>query len=102
MPHCSASANCALGRFAQVSGSFYWLLYVRGPCIAIFRSASTPTPWRAFMSSSRVSTGVPVISQSGKQDANSRKAFLAGFLGWTFDAFDFFILTFVLSQLAKD
>jgi len=54
------------------------------------------------MSSSRVSTGDPVVSQSGKQDANSRKAFLAGFLGWTFDAFDFFILTFVLSQLAKD
>lgn len=33
---------------------------------------------------------------------NSRRAFFAGFLGWTFDAFDFFILTYVLSQLAKD
>jgi SHS family lactate transporter-like MFS transporter len=29
-------------------------------------------------------------------------AFSAGFLGWTFDAFDFFILTYVLAQLAKD
>jgi MFS transporter, SHS family, lactate transporter len=34
--------------------------------------------------------------------ANSRNAFLAGFLGWTFDAFDFFILTYVLAQVAKD
>ena len=41
-------------------------------------------------------------STSGKDGANSRKAFFAGFLGWTFDAFDFFILTYVLSQLAKD
>ncbi|HVB59316.1 MAG TPA: MFS transporter [Candidatus Acidoferrales bacterium] len=34
--------------------------------------------------------------------ANSRNAFLAGFLGWTFDAFDFFILTFVLAAVARD
>jgi len=34
--------------------------------------------------------------------ANSRNAFLAGFLGWTFDAFDFFILTYVLAQVAHD
>jgi SHS family lactate transporter-like MFS transporter len=34
--------------------------------------------------------------------ANARNAFLAGFLSWTFDAFDFFILTYVLSQVAKD
>jgi SHS family lactate transporter-like MFS transporter len=29
-------------------------------------------------------------------------AVLAGFLGWTFDAFDFFILTFVLAPIAKE
>lgn len=34
--------------------------------------------------------------------ANVRNAFLAGFLGWTFDAFDFFILTYVLAQVAHD
>lgn len=34
--------------------------------------------------------------------ANSRNAFLAGFLAWTFDAFDFFILTYVLTQVAHD
>jgi MFS transporter, SHS family, lactate transporter len=41
-------------------------------------------------------------SPTGKPGANSRMAFSAGFLGWTFDAFDFFILTYVLGQLAKD
>src|SRR5271169_2568974 len=29
-------------------------------------------------------------------------AFLAGFFGWTFDAFDFFILTYVVAQVAAD
>jgi SHS family lactate transporter-like MFS transporter len=41
-------------------------------------------------------------SSPGKLGANSRKAFFAGFMGWTFDAFDFFVLTYVLAQLAKD
>src|SRR6266446_9720978 len=37
-----------------------------------------------------------------KQDrANQRNAVLAGFLGWTFDAFDFFVLTFVIDDVAK-
>src|SRR5271155_2361241 len=36
------------------------------------------------------------------QRANSRNALIAGFLGWTLDAFDFFILTYVLSQVAAD
>ena len=40
---------------------------------------------------------------SGVTDrANQRNAVLAGFLGWTFDAFDFFILTFVLAAVAKE
>ncbi len=34
--------------------------------------------------------------------ANSRNALIAGFLGWTLDAFDYFILTYVLSQVAAD
>ncbi len=33
--------------------------------------------------------------------ANQRNAVLAGFLGWTFDAFDFFVLTFVIDDVAK-
>lgn len=36
------------------------------------------------------------------QKRNQRNAMLAGFLGWTLDAFDFFILTFVLATVAKD
>jgi MFS transporter, SHS family, lactate transporter len=34
--------------------------------------------------------------------ANQRNALLAGFLGWTLDAFDFFVLTFVLAAVGKD
>src|SRR5258707_4787443 len=32
---------------------------------------------------------------------HSRHAVLAGFLGWTLDAFDFFVVTFLLDDLAK-
>jgi SHS family lactate transporter-like MFS transporter len=34
--------------------------------------------------------------------ANRRNAVLSGFLGWTIDAFDFFVLIFVVSAIAKD
>src|ERR1700685_479226 len=34
--------------------------------------------------------------------ANQRNAVLAGFLGWTLDAFDFFVLIFVVSAIARD
>ncbi|HEY1759750.1 MAG TPA: MFS transporter [Bryobacteraceae bacterium] len=33
---------------------------------------------------------------------NARYAIAAGFLGWTFDAFDYFVLVFVLPAVAKD
>ena len=33
--------------------------------------------------------------------SNQRNALLAGFLGWTLDAFDFFILTFILDDIAS-
>src|SRR5580692_6161636 len=39
----------------------------------------------------------PAIARS-----NARYAIAAGFLGWTFDAFDFFVLVFVLPAVAKD
>ncbi|HEV1993656.1 MAG TPA: MFS transporter [Candidatus Acidoferrum sp.] len=42
-------------------------------------------------------TGEKQSSPSG-----ARNAILAGFLGWTFDAFDFFILTFVLAAIARE
>ncbi|MGH2643878.1 MAG: hypothetical protein ACRDE2_08020, partial [Chitinophagaceae bacterium] len=34
--------------------------------------------------------------------SDQRNALLAGCLGWTLDAFDFFILTFILVDVAKD
>jgi SHS family lactate transporter-like MFS transporter len=41
------------------------------------------------------------VSTAGVTDAaNQRNAVLAGFLGWTLDAFDFFILTLVIEDLA--
>jgi len=37
---------------------------------------------------------------SAAERANQRNAVLAGFLGWTLDAFDFFVLTFVIQDVA--
>jgi SHS family lactate transporter-like MFS transporter len=37
-----------------------------------------------------------------EERANQRNALLAGFLGWTLDAFDFFILVMVLDAVAQD
>jgi MFS transporter, SHS family, lactate transporter len=39
---------------------------------------------------------------SAAERSNQRNALLAGFLGWTLDAFDFFILVMVLDAVAKD
>jgi MFS transporter, SHS family, lactate transporter len=33
---------------------------------------------------------------------NQRNAVIASYLGWTLDAFDFFILVFVLKDVAKE
>jgi MFS transporter, SHS family, lactate transporter len=35
-------------------------------------------------------------------DASQRRAFVAAFLGWTLDAFDFFLVTFVVVRIAGD
>jgi MFS transporter, SHS family, lactate transporter len=40
---------------------------------------------------------IPVRAQRRDQ----RNAVLAGFLGWTFDAFDFFVLTFLIDDIGK-
>jgi SHS family lactate transporter-like MFS transporter len=42
----------------------------------------------------------PTASASVER-ANQRNAVLAGFLGWTLDAFDFFILTLILEDVAR-
>lgn len=48
-----------------------------------------------------MSTSVPVINEKERR-RNQNNAVLAGFLGWTLDAFDFFILTFILATVATD
>src|SRR2546429_5487571 len=40
------------------------------------------------------------FAMSREERANQRNAVLAGFLGWTFDAFDFFVLTLVIDDVA--
>jgi MFS transporter, SHS family, lactate transporter len=42
------------------------------------------------------------LAQTGADRANQRNALIAGFLGWTLDAFDFFVLTYVLNDVARD
>src|SRR5207247_9883368 len=41
------------------------------------------------------------IRMTAAERANQRNAVLAGFLGWTLDAFDFFILTLVIDDVAQ-
>ena len=52
------------------------------------------------MSASRLPAASP--GSSPKQRGNSRNTLIAGFLGWTLDAFDFFILTYVLAQVGAE
>src|SRR5437762_13775414 len=47
---------------------------------------------------------VPAVAThkpTSAERANQRNAVLAGFLGWTLDAFDFFILTLVIDDVAR-
>jgi MFS transporter, SHS family, lactate transporter len=43
---------------------------------------------------------LPSTVMTREQRVNQRNAVLAGFLGWTLDAFDFFVLTFVIQDVA--
>lgn len=43
-----------------------------------------------------------VIAQFRSLNADQRNAFIASFLGWTLDAFDFFLLVFVLKDVAAE
>jgi len=45
--------------------------------------------------------GDPDHKMTPTERTNQRNAVLAGFLGWTLDAFDFFILTLVIDDIAK-
>ncbi len=43
-----------------------------------------------------------LAASSTAETRNTRKAVATGFLGWTIDAFDFFVLVFCVSAIAKD
>jgi len=43
-----------------------------------------------------------VISEWKEFDRNQRSALIASFLGWTLDAFDFFLMVFMLGAIAKE
>ena len=45
---------------------------------------------------------MPDSAQPAATGKGTHNAVLAGFLGWTFDAFDFFVLTFVLAPIAAE
>lgn len=43
-----------------------------------------------------------MISEWKEFDSNQRNALIASFLGWTLDAFDFFLMVFMLGAIAKE
>ena len=43
-----------------------------------------------------------IVDELRALDRNQRAAFIASFLGWALDAFDFFLLTFVIKDIATD
>ena len=43
-----------------------------------------------------------VLSQLRALTMDQRNAFLAAYLGWTLDAFDFFVVVFVLKDIEKE
>lgn len=48
-----------------------------------------------------MATAIHAPKMTKQERANQRNAVLAGYLGWTLDAFDFFILTLVIDDIAK-
>ena len=42
------------------------------------------------------------MNATAAERSNQRNAVIAGFLGWTLDAFDFFVLAFVLAPIARE
>jgi SHS family lactate transporter-like MFS transporter len=46
--------------------------------------------------------GVVIIDDLKALDKTQRAAFLASFIGWALDAFDFFLLTFILKDIAAE
>ena len=61
-----------------------------------------PTFVLPFARSGKLKAAVEVLRIYRSLDAVQRKTFLACFLGWTLDALDFFLLTFVVKDVATE
>src|SRR5690242_21245712 len=50
-----------------------------------------------------MATASPIVAahMTREERVNQRNAVLAGFLGWTLDAFDFFVLTYITADVAR-
>src|SRR5438874_10299374 len=44
----------------------------------------------------------PAAAGPARLDADSRNAFIAAFLGWTMDAFDYFLVVLVYAEIGKE
>src|SRR5690242_14155407 len=63
-----------------------------GRKLALMEPELAPTPTAAVA----VASSPAQVAALAEERANQRNALLAGFLGWTLDAFDFFLLVLVL------
>jgi MFS transporter, SHS family, lactate transporter len=59
-------------------------------------------PRRVTSDFSSDSEAGPVVADHGPLSSDQRNAFVAAFLGWTMDAFDYFIVVLVYADIAKD
>src|SRR5437660_7273051 len=65
------------------------------------QNATATTRFSSLESASR-SKAMEAVQLFKSLDRNQRNTFLACFLGWALDAFDFFLLTFVIVPMAGD
>src|SRR4051794_39983538 len=69
---------------------------IEGRTLAARRSGYRPPPRRDLM-------GIGMLrEQASGLTRDQRNAFFAAWLGWAMDAFDYFLLVFVISDVAKD
>src|SRR3954451_5358718 len=69
---------------------------IEGQTLAARRSGYRPLPRRDLM-------GIGMLrEQASGLTRDQRNAFFAAWLGWAMDAFDYFLLVFVISDVAKD
>src|SRR5271156_2572456 len=73
-------------------------------CLLCFRSFAL-SPSRSLMPTRDASSGARVDvlpAEERDEPVGHRAAMVAGFSGWLLDAFDFFLVTFCLTAIARD